>query len=173
MKAGFMLNRIYYESRIAGQMGPVSLLALQKKSMRRNVKAGITSFLFYDSERIFQVLEGDAEAIDKTMRRITANRLHEGVKIRAILRSNNRVFGHWPFGATHVRDPDFKRVMIASQQADFMALDVLQAERVLSIVASRKRRALKMDAMSDKMRQFGRKQAEQEKMSGEEAAKSP
>ncbi len=149
-----MYHRIFYESKIKGRFGPVALLSMQKKSARRNLDAGITSFLYYDKTRIFQVLEGEQAAVDETLTRITANKLHTDVKIRAILRCDARKFEHWAFGATHMADADFKRVMIASQQSDFFSLDVLQAERFLSIVASRKRRSMKSGGLAAKVLQF-------------------
>lgn len=149
-----MLNRIYYESRITGRFGPLALLALQKRCVRRNLEANITSFMFFDKTRIFQVLEGDSGAIDATMKRIVDNKMHSDVKIRAIMRCPERQFAHWPFGATTVHDADFKRVMNASQQSDFFALDVLQAERFLGIIASRKRRAVRMGEFAAKSRSF-------------------
>jgi hypothetical protein len=149
-----MLNRIFYESRISGRFGPLALLALQKSATRRNLEAEITSFLFYDKCRIFQILEGETKSVEKTMARIVGNRLHKDVKIRANMRCDARNFSHWPFGATHIDDPDFRRVINASQQSEFFALDVLQAERALGIIASRKRRAVKLDEYAMKVRNF-------------------
>ncbi len=152
-----MLNRVFYESRAISRFGPITLLSLQKRCVQRNLADGITSFMFSNQKRIFQVLEGPEDKVDATMARITDSRLHDTVKIRAVMRDTERKFQHWPFGATNTDDPEFKRVMTAGMMTDFFSLDVLQAERVLSIVASRKRRAVKVDEYSAKLRNFSRK----------------
>lgn len=151
-----MLNRVFYESRAISRFGPITLLGLQKRCVQRNLAEDVTSFMFSDQKRIFQVLEGPEQAVDATMARISNNRLHENLKIRAIMRGTERKFKHWPFGATSMDDPDFKRVMNAGLMSDFFALDVLQVEKVLGIIASRKRRAVKVDEYSLKLRNFSR-----------------
>jgi hypothetical protein len=133
-----MLNRVFYESRAISRFGPITLLGLQKRCVQLNLENDITSFMFSDQKRIFQVLEGPEAKVDATMARIVDNRLHDNVKIRAIMRDSERKFQHWPFGATNLDDPDFKRVMNAGQ------------------IASRKRRAVKTDEYSVKLRNFSR-----------------
>ena len=151
-----MLNRVFYESRAVSRFGPITLLGLQKRRVQRNLKDDITSFMFSDQKRIFQVLEGPEKLLDDAMARIADNRLHDNLKIRAIMRGMERKFKHWPFGATSMDDPDFKQVMNAGLMNDFFALDVLQAEKVLGIISSRKRCAIKVDEYSLKMRNFSR-----------------
>ena len=151
-----MLSRVFYESRAISRFGPITLLGLQKRCVQLNLENNITSFMFSDQNRIFQVLEGAEEQVDATMARIVENKLYDNVKIRAIMRDSERKFQHWPFGATNLDDPDFKRVMNAGQMADFFTLDVLQAEKILGIIASRKRRAVKTDEYSVKLRNFSR-----------------
>lgn len=149
-----MVSRVFYQSRIIGNFGPLALLGLQKKCSKRNIELGLSSFLFFDQTRIFQVIEGDSKAVDDAMVRIAGNKLHDDLKIRAIMNCNERKFKHWAFGGTNYDDTDFKRAMNASQQNDFFTLDVLQAERLLYMIASRKRRALKVDDYSVKLRNF-------------------
>ncbi|MEM7441632.1 MAG: BLUF domain-containing protein [Pseudomonadota bacterium] len=143
-----MLTRAFYQSRIKGKFGPLVLLTLQKKCVRRNREAGVTSFLFHDHEQIFQVLEGEDAQVQAALQRINASTTHKDMKIRAVMRSEKREFETWSFGATNVDDPDYKRAANAAHVQDFFNLDVLQADRVLSIVASRKRRAVKMDSQN-------------------------
>lgn len=149
-----MLTRAFYESRVRGKFGPLVLLTLQKKCLRRNREAGITSFLFHDHHRIFQVLEGEDAQVQTTLKRISAATTHQDVKIRAIMRSERREFQTWHFGATNVDDPDYKRAANAGHVRDFFGLDVLQADRILSIVASRKRRAVKAETQNALFRNF-------------------
>ncbi|WP_069299696.1 BLUF domain-containing protein [Neptunicoccus sediminis] len=154
-----MLKRLHYESRITGRLGPLALLTLQKKCVRRNIESGITSFLFVDRQRIFQVLEGETEDVDATMERIASHRMHKDIKVRAIMRCSERKFTSCPFGVTTLHDAEFKRVMNAGMQRDFFKLDVLQAERFLGIIASRKRRALRPEEFEASARRFHSKAA--------------
>lgn len=149
-----MLTRLYYESRITGRFGPLVLLGLQKTCVPRNRDAGLSSFLFHNGEKIFQVIEGEAQAVERCMKRIEGNDLHSDISIRAVMRCPDRAFQRWYFGATHEDDPDYRRVSNAAYLGDFFALDVLQAERLLGIVASRKRRAVKRDDFNFKVRNF-------------------
>lgn len=136
-----MLVRAFYQSRIIGKFGPVSLLTLQRKCLERNREAGITSFLYHDEARIFQVLEGPGDAVDDCLARISADPVHDSLQIRAMMRSETAEFPHWHFGATTSEDPDFRRAANAAHVSDFFLLDVLQADRILSMIANRKRRA--------------------------------
>lgn len=145
-----------YESRITGNFGPLVLLALQKRAVIRNRELGITSFLYHDGERIFQVVEGDSEVITTTMGRIETSDLHDNIKARAMFRCKKRSFPHWYFGATHAQDPHFLRVFRALKKPPFFKLDVLEAVQILQMVAQKKRRAVKMDQFSIKVRNFNK-----------------
>ncbi|MEM6620193.1 MAG: hypothetical protein AAF631_12970, partial [Pseudomonadota bacterium] len=92
--------------------------------------------------------------VEACLERIAGSPLHDRIRIRAMMRCEDRAFPRWSFGATNVDDRDFKRAANAGHFPDFFALDVLQAERLLGIVASRKRRAVKMDMVSVRQRNF-------------------
>ncbi len=151
-----MFVQTVYESRITGNFGPLVLLALQKSAVVRNRELGITSFLYHDTERIFQVVEGDSDVLTSTMGRIQASNLHTDIKARAMLRCEERSFAHWYFGATHAQDPHFLRVYRALKKPPFFKLDVVDAVQILQMVARKKRRAVKMDQFSIKVRNFNR-----------------
>ncbi len=149
-----MFVQSIYESRITGSFGPLALLSLQKLAMTRNCKADVTSFLYHDKILIFQVVEGKPGNVAEIMDWIGKSRKHKDVKVRAILRCNRRSFPHWYFGATNCDDHHFKRVYGALNKPAFFNLDVVEAVQILQMVASRKRRAVKMDQFSAKTRNF-------------------
>ncbi|MCP5088558.1 MAG: BLUF domain-containing protein [Rhodobacteraceae bacterium] len=149
-----MFVQTIYESRITGSFRPLVLLALQKTSVKRNCEAGVTSFLFHDKERIFQVLEGTPEAVTQIAKHIRESKLHTDIKVRASMRCKIRSFPHWFFGATSSVDPYFKRAYGALHKQEFFNLDVVEAVQILQIVASRKRRSVKMDQFSVRARNF-------------------
>jgi len=149
-----MFVQTVYESKITGSFGPLVLLALQKSSVTRNRELGITSFLYHDDRRIFQVVEGEADVLHDTMGRIGTSLQHDEIKVRASMRCKKRSFPRWYFGATNAEDPHFKRVFRALKKPTFFNLDVVDAIQILQMVASRKRRAVKMDQFSIKVRNF-------------------
>ncbi|MCP5074967.1 MAG: BLUF domain-containing protein [Rhodobacteraceae bacterium] len=149
-----MFVQTIYESRITGGFGPLVLLALQKASVERNREAGVTSFLFHNNERIFQVVEGKSAPVTEIVTLIRTSKLHSDIKVRASLRCKQRSFPRWYFGATNRDDPHFKRVYGALQKQEFFNLDVVEAVQILQMVASRKRRAVKMDQFSVRVRNF-------------------
>ncbi len=151
-----MFVQTVYESQITGSFGPLALLALQKTAVIRNRERGITSFLYHDKGRLFHVVEGKPDTLEDTMARIGNSSLHKDIKVRAMLRCEKRSFPRWYFGATNADDPHFKRVYGALKKAQFFNLDVVEAVQILQMVASRKRRAVKMDQFSIKVRNFNR-----------------
>lgn len=149
-----MLTRVFYQSRITGSFGPMVVLSLQTRCQKRNRDAGITSFLFHDHKRIFQVIEGPALQVGAAMQRIRDSKLHTQIEERAVMQSTTREFAQWSFGATNCDDPDYRRLALAGQVGNFFNLDVLAAERLLSMVASRKRRAMAADMRAVMSRNF-------------------
>jgi len=149
-----MFVQTIYESRITGDFGPLALLSLQKKAVTRNRDLGITSFLYHDTERILHVVEGRQDMLNETMGRIEASNRHTDIKIRSILRCETRSFPHWYFGTTTAQDPYFQRVFRALRKPAFFKLDVLEAMQILQMVASKKRRAVKMNKYRIKLHDF-------------------
>lgn len=147
-----MFLQTVFESKIIGSFGPLALLSLQKDAVVENQKLGITSFLFHDGARIFQVLEGKPDILDDTMRRIGTLSYHKNIKLRASMRCEKRSFPKWYFGATNDQDPHFQRVFRSLKKPSFFNLDVVEAIQILQMVASRKRRAVKVDQFSIKLR---------------------
>ena len=90
-----------YESRIASQFGPLVLLGLHQKAMKRNQEMGLTSFMYYDERRIFQVVEGERKKVSRMLGMIGRSALHDDLKVRAVLSRTERSFPHWPFGGQH------------------------------------------------------------------------
>lgn len=89
------MRRLVYTSRSLIRSDSSELDAILTVSMARNRAAGITGMLWSDGTNFAQVLEGEPQAIDATMKRISADRRHSNIDIvldRPVLR---RQFGHW------------------------------------------------------------------------------
>lgn len=79
-----MLTRLIYHSEnhlgMAGSMIP-ELNEILDISNRKNEQSGITGALIFDSLWFVQILEGDREAVSRTLCRIVADQRHDAVTI--------------------------------------------------------------------------------------------
>lgn len=127
------------------------LFPFQNRAMEFNALNGITSFLFSDQSRIFQVLEGEPANVARAMDRIQASTFHANVKLRRLINVRQRQFEGWVLGTSNDRDPRFRRALGSLYRSDFFKIDTQQAVKILQIVASRKRRSFDFEAFYRKL----------------------
>ena len=89
------MRRLVYTSRSLVASDPGQLDAILAVSRERNRRAGITGMLWSDGASFAQVLEGDAEAVEATMKRIRADRRHSHIEIVLDRAVTSRQFGRW------------------------------------------------------------------------------
>lgn len=138
-------RRISYRSTPCARFGPLVLLGLQRNCARRNLAVGITAFLYCDERGIFQVLEGPPCSVEEVVARIRRDSRHAGVEVLSEAACDARLFPRWAFGATNSGDREYRRAAHVIGCGDFWELDPAEAARLLSTVASRKRRQLQND----------------------------
>jgi hypothetical protein len=101
-----MLTRLIYHSEnhlgAAGSMIS-DLNAILDISNRKNEQADITGALIFDSLWFVQILEGDREAVSRTMCRIIADPRHDAVTIMDCRTVDTRLFGNWWMGLSFLR----------------------------------------------------------------------
>jgi len=61
----------------------------------QNQKDGVTGMLWFNGIHFSQVLEGDAEAITLTMRRIVKDSRHSTLEVISDGQADERLFGNW------------------------------------------------------------------------------
>lgn len=89
------LVQVIYVSSTAGELHADELQSLLLHSRRNNARDGITGMLLYAEGSILQVLEGPADAVDRTYEKIERDDRHRGL-IRLVRREiSEREFGDW------------------------------------------------------------------------------
>ncbi len=90
--------QIVYVSHAAPGLGVSELRHILAASVRQNDEAGLTGFLLHGHGLFMQVLEGDADAVDATMRRIRKDPRHDRLQELQHDVIHRREFGRWAMG---------------------------------------------------------------------------
>lgn len=87
--------KLCYVSRslLNGDLGAIE--ALRQMSIVNNAVRGICGALYYDHSTFFQVLEGEAEAIEKLFDSIRRDPRHKDVKLLYTEEASNKLFEPW------------------------------------------------------------------------------
>jgi hypothetical protein len=96
-----MLTRLIYhsENHLGSEGSMISdLNAILETSNRKNERVGITGALVFDSLWFVQILEGNREAVSRTVCRIIADPRHDAVTIMDCRPVEQRLFGNWWMG---------------------------------------------------------------------------
>ncbi|MDQ8028621.1 MAG: BLUF domain-containing protein [Brevundimonas sp.] len=97
------LQRIAYCSDAARPELAIQTLAeILAVSDRNNARDNLTGVLLISRGRFFQVLEGAAQDIDRTLRRIQADRRHRNLRIVVREDVQSRLFDQWGMVAAQV-----------------------------------------------------------------------
>lgn len=103
-------------------------------SVTENSKAGMTGMLWFNGIHFAQVLEGDAEAIGATMRRIVKDSRHSKIDVISDGPADERLFGNWSM----IRGNDYpetisRSMILLGQTYEMSSID---APRLRDIVSS-------------------------------------
>lgn len=95
-----MLSQLIYHSHfMPGQQGTLSSVRnIIEASEINNSRDGITGFLIFDKSTFLQILEGDADKIDATFQRISADKRHRDLTVISKRRLDQRAFQDWAMG---------------------------------------------------------------------------
>jgi hypothetical protein len=91
-----------YSSVATSPFTDADLAALLTVSRRNNAAAGITGMLLYRDGRFLQVLEGQPEAVEAAMARISADSGHRQVRVLLAEMTPARQFPEWTMGYPQV-----------------------------------------------------------------------
>ncbi len=92
------LFQLIYVSSATAEYDADAIKNILESSVRHNAENGITGLLLYSHGSIMQVLEGTAEAIAETMKRIVADTRHFSVSEILYAPIPERDFGTWSMG---------------------------------------------------------------------------
>ena len=131
------LIHLIYASVAVDELPAVDLAELLGKARLRNQRDGITGMLLYADRSFFQVLEGEADAIDAAFSRIARDPRHRGVVTIIRERIPRRAFAAWTMG--YVADTAADVAALAGTN-DFFAgascFDELPAGRAKKVLAA-------------------------------------
>ena len=88
-----IMRRLIYISRSLTDAG--DLASILSSSIERNGRVGLTGMLWAANGWFAQVLEGDAEQVDVTMKRICDDQRHANIEVLLDRPVASRQFGNW------------------------------------------------------------------------------
>jgi hypothetical protein len=106
-----MLSQLIYHSHfVPGQQGALSVVRhIIETSEINNSRDRITGFLIFDKSTFLQILEGDADRIDATFQRISADKRHRDLNVISRRSLDQRAFQDWAMGG-YVRSTEAQSV---------------------------------------------------------------
>jgi len=93
-----------YASRARAGLGGNELAEILAVSRRRNAQSGISGMLLAGTDRFLQLLEGPAEAVENTYRRILVDPRHHEIVLCYEGRDEPRRFTDWTMGFARLAD---------------------------------------------------------------------
>jgi hypothetical protein len=96
--------QISYLSRISEPMSAEQLLELLLQCQTNNVAEGITGMLLYGNETFLQAIEGEEQAVDDLMARISKDPRHSNIQVLHRKTIKNRQYADWSMGFERVTD---------------------------------------------------------------------
>lgn len=131
MPGSLELQRIVYCSTAARPDLALPLLAeVLAVSDRNNRRDGLTGVLLISKGRFFQVLEGAAQDLDRTMNRIRLDPRHHDVDVVSRRPIKSRRFAQWAMVAARItpaQQPEIDAVIDHCQDAPDAAVDAARA----------------------------------------------
>lgn len=140
------LIHVIYASAASAEFTDGELAALLEQSRRSNGLIAVTGMLLYASGSFFQVLEGDASAVDALFAKIKLDRRHTN-SVRIIREPiAKRVFGEWTMGYAAMSAGDIVSILGSNdffgEKSCFAALDGGRAKKLLDAFAGGRWRIL-------------------------------
>ncbi len=89
------MRQIVYVSSATTQYGPADLPEILSVSRTNNARDAITGLLYFDGKRFLQALEGDEQAIARTIARIDRDPRHRALVILSDRTIAAPEFGDW------------------------------------------------------------------------------
>jgi len=89
------MKRLIYLSSAWDQFQPEDLASLLAVARRNNIRDGLTGVLLFHDGSFMQVLEGDAEAVDRVFRRIRKDGRHNRILVLSQTEGVTRLFPGW------------------------------------------------------------------------------
>lgn len=105
-----MISLTYMSTAVA-PFDEAALVELLAASRENNHAAGLTGMLLYAEGHFIQTLEGPAEAVDATYRRISADQRHRDHIVALRDQVEQRTFGDWSMGFEELNGPEVAQLV--------------------------------------------------------------
>jgi hypothetical protein len=139
------LSHLIYASSADSKMGDAELRAILERAREANSRLDITGILLHTEGSYFQVLEGEAEAIDSLYAKIALDKRHRHVVLIVREPIARRSFSDWSMGFASVTSKDVAVIIGANdffeRKTCFSGLSAGRAKKLLSAFAGGRWRA--------------------------------
>jgi hypothetical protein len=132
-----MLIRLIYASRSRGNLTPLDVKDIVRRSAQNNTKLGVTGALILSGGVFLQCLEGDHLAVNALYHRILLDPRHHEPAILSYAEIDTRLYAGWTMGLVPTTEENRQLFLKYSPRAEFdpydmrpRALDALFAELV-------------------------------------------
>jgi hypothetical protein len=139
------LSHLIYASSAESKMSDAELRTILARARSVNSQLDITGILLHIEGDYFQVLEGDAEAIDSLYAKIAHDRRHKNVVLIVREPIASRSFADWSMGFASVTSKDVEGIIGANdffqKRSCFYELSAGRAKKLLAAFADGRWRA--------------------------------
>lgn len=135
------LVQLTYASSATKPFSKEELIDLLTNSRRNNSEKGITGMLLYKSGNFLQILEGKADTVESTLRRIESDPRHKGVITILKKAIAQPEFPDWSMAFRNLNDaetdriPGFNEFLNLSFDPESLQEDSSQVERLIGTFA--------------------------------------
>jgi hypothetical protein len=139
------LSHLIYASSADSKMGDAELRAILERARTVNTQLDITGILLHTEGSYFQVLEGEAQAIDSLYAKIAHDKRHTNVVLIVREPIAGRAFADWSMGFASVTSKDVAGIIGANdffeEKTCFHELGAGRAKKLLAAFADGRWRA--------------------------------
>jgi Sensors of blue-light using FAD len=107
---GKTMIQISYISRAAEPMPPDKLLALLQQCLANNLSSGVTGMLVYGNETFLQALEGDDQAVDELVEKISNDPRHTDIQLLHRRQIEERQYSDWTMGFKRISETELLHI---------------------------------------------------------------
>jgi len=103
--------QIVYTSKARSDVNDAQIVDIHSIALSNNAQRGITGMLLYTKGTFLQVIEGEADTIDRLMGKIKSDTRHYDVQVVVRNSIKHREFRNWSMGYRRLEDADAKALL--------------------------------------------------------------
>ena len=114
--------QLAYSSDARGNLASNEIFEIIETSSRNNLRDDLTGMLIFANDRFFQIIEGEAAAIDNLMARLEADPRHHSIEVLHRQDIGERSFPRWRMERVRVANGAVPEAALADVSSDVQAL---------------------------------------------------